>query len=143
MNNGISLRVEWWDDDVVLFLVNVSNGAFRGETSLYLAHSELDESAECLGGFPENASDHRELELGAFSTSHAGGGLMMKFSCLDAVAHAAVDVKLRTQDCSAFGELQSVALRLPIEAAAVDDFVNQLRQFKVADQAVITLPMAH
>jgi len=66
----------------------------------------------------------------------------MRFACLGAACHPAVDVKIRTQDCSAFGELQSTALRIPIEAAAVDRFVNQLRQFKIADDALIILPAA-
>jgi hypothetical protein len=142
MKKGISFHVEWWDNDAVLFHVRACNAAFSGETSLYLAHNELAELAETLSSLPRNATDHRAVELGAFSSSHAGGGIVMNFSCLDAVAHAAVDMKLRTQDCSAFGELQSVALRIPIEAAAVDNFVNQLRQVKIASGETINLPMA-
>jgi hypothetical protein len=142
MKKGISFSVEWWDNDVVLFVVTVANDAFSGKTSLYLGHGELAQLAEALSRFPRDATDHREVELGAFSTLHAGGGILMSFSCLDAVAHAAVDVRLRTQDCNACGELQSVALRVPIEAGALGTFVNQLRQFKIAPEEMITLTMA-
>ncbi|HST08996.1 MAG TPA: hypothetical protein VLL05_01360 [Terriglobales bacterium] len=142
MKIGISFSVEWWDNDVILFLARTSNGVFSGETTLYSGHDELAQLAETLNGFPKDAADHREVELGAFSTSHSGGGILMRFSCLDAVAHAAVDVKLRTQECGAFGDFESVALRIPIEAAAVDAFVNQLRQFKIAPEETITLFMA-
>jgi len=51
----------------------------------------------------------------------------MHFHGLDSVGHAAVDVKLRGDACEGLGEIESVALRIPIEAAAVDTFVRQLR----------------
>ena len=142
MKNGISISVEWWDQDVVVFDFSASNGFFGGQVKVYLGPDALEQIAKDLMGFPRNAKDRREIDLGAFSMTHAGGGIQMSFACLDAACHPAVDVKLRTQDCSAFGELQSVALRIPLEAAAVDNFVNQLRQFKVAGEAVISLPMA-
>jgi hypothetical protein len=50
----------------------------------------------------------------------------MHFRGLDSVGHAAVDVKLRGDACKALGEIESVALRIPIEAAAVDNFIRQL-----------------
>jgi hypothetical protein len=51
----------------------------------------------------------------------------MHFYRLDSAGHAAVDVKLRAGACNVLGEIESVALRIPIEAAAVDIFVRQLR----------------
>jgi hypothetical protein len=50
-------------------------------------------------------------------------------------------VKIRTEDCAAFGELQSAALRIPVEAAAIDEFVNQLRNFNIAAPETIPLTM--
>jgi len=142
MKNGISISVEWWDEDVVIFDFSASNGMFGGEVKVYLGPDALEQIAKDLTGFPKNANDRREIDLGAFSIVHAGAGVQMRFACVDAACHPVVDVKLRTQECTAFCELQSVALRIPLEAAAVDDFVNQLRQFKIAGEAVVTLPMA-
>jgi len=142
MKQGISISVEWWDEDVVIFVFSASNGTFCGEVKVYLEPNALEQFAKDLSGFPRDARDQREIDLGAFSIMHAGGGIQMRFACLDAACHPALDVKLRTQECCAFGDLQSVALRIPLEAAAVDDFVNHLRQFRVTPQAMIVLPMA-
>ena len=41
--------------------------------------------------------------------------------------HAAVDVQLRGGRSKRLGEVESVALRIPIEAAAIDRFIQELR----------------
>jgi hypothetical protein len=51
----------------------------------------------------------------------------MRFYRLDSAGHAAVDVRLRGDACKALGEIESVALRIPIEAAAIDNFIQELR----------------
>ena len=51
----------------------------------------------------------------------------MHFCCVDAAGHAVVELKLRGDACIGLGEMQSVALRIPIQAAGVDDFIKQLR----------------
>ena len=66
----------------------------------------------------------------------------MQFYCLDSSGHLAVEVKLRGDGCAAMGEVESVALRIPLEAAAIDDFVTQLRSMKVVDGASARLEMA-
>ena len=141
MNKGISISVEWWDEDLIIFVFSASNGRFCGEAELYLEPKALERLANDLSGFPRDGRDQRGIDLGAFSIIHAGGGVQMRFACLDAACHPAVDVKIRTEDCAAFGELQPAALRIPIEAAAIDEFVNQLRNFKIAAPKTITLPM--
>ena len=67
----------------------------------------------------------------------------MRFHCLDAAGHAVVDVKLRSDGCKAVGELESVALRIPIEAAAVDAFVEHILDFEKSPAANLSLEMAH
>jgi hypothetical protein len=142
MKKGISLSVGWWDEDVVIFIFSAFNGAFYGAVEVYLQSDALEQLAKDLTGFPRAAKDCREIDLGAFSPMLAGGGIQMRFACVDAACHPAVDVKLRTQACSAFGDLQSVVLRIPLEAAAIDNFETQLPQLKTANEATITLPMA-
>jgi len=83
--------------------------------------------AEALSGFPSHTADSRNFELGTFNPNYAGGGIRMHFYCRDSVGHAAVDVKLRGGACVALGEVESVALRIPVEAAAIDAFLVQVR----------------
>ena len=50
----------------------------------------------------------------------------MHFFCKDSVGHAVVEVKLRSDACKGMGEVESVALRVPIQAAAIDSFVADI-----------------
>jgi hypothetical protein len=77
--------------------------------------------------FPSSPIDSRDFELGTFNPEHADGGVRMRFYRLDSAGHAAVDVRLRGDACKALGEIESVALRIPIEAAAIDNFIQELR----------------
>jgi hypothetical protein len=124
---GIELTVVWSDQDVIKFRVTCSNGYFSGVASIYVGHDELPRLTEALRGFPSHLTDSRNFELGTFGPNYAGGGIRMHFYCRDSVGHAAVDVSLRGDACAAMGEVQSVALRLHIEAAAIDSFIEQLK----------------
>ena len=142
MKNGIEIIVDWWDEDFIVFILGTSNGRFRGETTAYVGPHTLVELAESLSGFPSRPTDHREFELGASEPFPAGGGIEMRFHCLDAAGHAVVDAKLRSDGCKAVGELESVALRIPLETAAVDSFVEQIRNFEQSPVATLRLAMA-
>ncbi len=50
--------------------------------------------------------------------------------------------ELRGDGSKGFGELESVALRMPIEPAAIDLFTEQLRQMDPTNGVVAFLPMA-
>jgi len=119
-----------------------SNGYFSGHAEIYLTQNNLSELADGLSGFPSGARDAREFKLGTFDASHADGGVLMNFRCRDSVGHAAVEVKLRGDGCKALGELESVALRIPIEPAGIDLFVLQLRAIDSTIGARASLPMA-
>jgi hypothetical protein len=67
----------------------------------------------------------------------------MRFFRSDSAGHAAVDVKLRGDACKALGEIESVALRIPIEAASVDSFIRQLRTIDKTMGATASLDHAH
>ena len=129
MGNGIDLKVIWFDEveDLSEIWFCCSNGYFSGQAENYVTHVALAKLANTLSGFPSCPNDSRHFELGTFSPEHADSGVRMHFHGLDSVGHAAVDVKLRGDACEGLGEIESVALRIPIEAAAVDTFVRQLR----------------
>jgi hypothetical protein len=127
MKSGIEFEIVWFDQDVVEIRVSSSNSRFSGQANLYLGRGCLSETADRLQGFPSNSADSRDFELGTFNPNHAGGGVRMHFYCLDMAGHAAVDVRLRLEACKTMGEVGSVALRIPVEAAAVDSFAMRVR----------------
>lgn len=88
---------------------------------------DLSALADALIGFPSRPNDSRYFESGTFNVDRAGGGARMHFFCMDAAGHAVVEVKLRGDAGRGLGEMQSVALRIPNQAAGVDDFIEQLR----------------
>jgi hypothetical protein len=63
--------------------------------------------------------------LGTFGTESAGGGMSMRFRCIDRSGHAFVETKIES-DRDSGGRVQSATLLLPIEAGAVDSFVDDL-----------------
>ena len=126
MKRGIEFTVVWSDQDVINFRVRCSNGRFCGDANIYFGHDDLPKMIEALSGFPSHAADFRTLEFGTFNPNHADGGIRMHFFCRDSAGHAAVDVGLRGDARIALGEVESVALRINVEAAAIDSFLLQV-----------------
>jgi hypothetical protein len=124
---GIEFEVMWRDQDAIEYQVRCSNGSFCGDVKMYSGHDGLPKVAEILTGFPLDAKDSRTVELGTFEPGMAGGGIHMKFYCVDSVGHAAVLAKVRADGCIAMGEAQSVCLCIPVEAGTIDSFVTQAR----------------
>jgi hypothetical protein len=129
VDDGIRLEVIWFDEveDLLEVLFSCSNGYFSGRAEIYLSRTHLSKLAEVIRGFPSGMGDSRYFELGTFNPEHADGGARLRFFCNDAAGHCVAEVQLRGDACSGLGEMESVALRIPIQAAAVDDFVRQLR----------------
>jgi hypothetical protein len=142
MEPGISIKVIYFDNDLIEIVFACANGYFSGQAEIYLALDDLAKLADSLSGFPSSASDAREVKLGTFNPSQADGGVLMNFCCRDSRGHGMVEIKLRGDGCNGFGEVQSVALRIPIEPAAIDVFVAQLRQIDSTNGVVAFLPMA-
>jgi len=142
MKDGIKIEIDWWDADVTILVIKASNGLFRGQVRAYASPDQLSEIAKSLRGFPTGMADRRNFEVGAFRPAHAGGGIQMRFHCLDAAGHAAVDVKLRSAECEAFGELESAAFRILVEAAGIDSFIEQIQSLERAQGSSACLPMA-
>jgi hypothetical protein len=141
VNNGIEVEVIWLDQHVLEVLLSCSNGRFSGHAEIYLSHDKLSEMAEALRGFPSHTKDSRDFELGTFNPDHADGGIRMHFCCTDSVGHTVVEVKLRGDACKGLGELESVALRIPVQAAAIDSFVSQIKQMEKLVGATAYLQM--
>lgn len=141
MENGIHLEVIWFDQDVIEIVLSCSNERFSGQAEIYLSHADLLELASGLRGFPQSVSDSRDFELGTFNPSHADGGIRMKLTCPNSTGRAAVEIKLRGDACQGLGEPESVALRIPIEPAGIDSFVQQLAAVNSTIGASARLPM--
>lgn len=141
MERRLNFEVIWSDQDAIEAVFSCSNGNFSGRAEIYLSRQAFSELADVLRGFPSGGTDSREVELGTFDSSHADGGVKMKFRCSDALGHAVVEIKLRGDGSEGLGELESVALRIPIEPAAVDSFVQQLMAMDSTIGASASLPM--
>lgn len=141
-NPGILIELGWWDTHLLQCDVTCSNGAFSGRTRVYLGHSRLAEMAGVLNAFPTHVSDVRDFELATSDPQTPAGGVLLHFYCLDSSGHIAVNVQLRGDTCAGMGQLESVALKIPLEAAAIDKFVEQLRNFRNEGGGVAHLPMA-
>jgi len=124
MDRGIEMTVIWFDDDLIELRVRASNGTFSGEADAYVSHSVSTDLARVLRGFPADINDGREFELGTFDPQCAGGGARFRFRCLDRKGHASVEVNLRA-DVHRLGA-QSAIFLVPIEAAGVDAFADEL-----------------
>jgi hypothetical protein len=140
VESGLNFEVIWSDEDMIEVVLTCSNEHFSGRAEIYLSHRALSELADVLRGFPSSGTDSREVELGTFDSGHADGGVKMKFRCSDALGHAVVEIKLRGES-EGLSELESVALRIPIEPAAVDSFVQQLMAMDSTIGASASLPM--
>lgn len=62
-----------------------------------------------------------------FDPKHADGGVRLRCYCKDSAGHAVMEVNLRGDACRGLGEPESVALSFPVEAAAIDSFLKQVR----------------
>jgi hypothetical protein len=126
MDTGFKITVIWSDNDVIKIRVSAWNGLFGGAADVYVGVDQLGETAAQLEGFPKTPSDVRKVILGAFGPESAGGGVSIRFYCVDGSGHSYVDSRIES-DYDSARKSQSAVLSLPIEAAAVDSFVEELR----------------
>lgn len=69
MENGISLKVIWFDEVEALLEVvfSCSNGYFSGQAEIYATSDDLSALADALIAFPSRPNDSRDFELGTFN----------------------------------------------------------------------------
>ncbi len=139
---GIEFEVVWFDQDVVEYRVVCSNGSFTGTAEIYLNHDDLQSVANALSGFPSSTTDLREVNLGASLSAMSGTGISISFFCVDSVGHAIAFVKLKTDSGKVLSEPQFVSLYVPVEAGAIDSFVQQARSVRDTKGAKAYLHMA-
>jgi hypothetical protein len=135
---GFRLEVIYADADLNEIRVSAWNGAFGGATDIYIQIDGLVEVAAKLAGFPRDPSDVREFILGAFGHEFAGGAVSMKFYCIDQAGHAFVESRIESGAESA-GVWQAATLVMPVEAAAIDRFVEDLRRVEKEKSGVAVL----
>ena len=122
---GFEFRVSWHDDDVIKLHVAAWNGAFGGNAEVYEAIGDLRSAADRLRGFPNDPKDTREVVFGNFDRKCAGGGVRLRFHCIDGAGHAYVEGMIDS-NCVSGDTVQTALLAMPVEAAAVDTFLEEL-----------------
>lgn len=135
MKAGVHVSVIYLDPSLLELRVQASNGVFAGQTDIYVNTEAPRALAANLNGFPTNKSDVRECQLGTFKSEMAGGGVKLRFYCVDSLGHAAVEICLQTDgppDVNNYARFH-----MPVEAAAVDRFVHQVAVMsaKIGDEA--------
>ena len=124
---GFEFQVIWFDSDAIELCVSAWNGTFGGTADIYEAIGDLEEAAAQLRGFPRNPSDRREIILGNFDRKYAGGGVKMRFHCIGGAGHSFVEATIDS-NCETAGTFQTAMLSMPVEAASVDVFVQELQR---------------
>jgi hypothetical protein len=133
MDIGVQFRVVYDDTDVIELRISGWNGEFGGVTDLYEGISDLQDAANKLRGFPVSPSDRREVVFGTLDRTLAGGGVKLRFHCIDGAGHAYVEATIDT-NCQSGGTIQTVVFAMPLEATAIDAFVQDLERLE-ADRA--------
>ena len=127
-SQGLDLKVVWYDEDLLEVQLTVSNGQFAGEASFYTTPEQLQGSANHLDGFPSNASDSREFELGSLDFEpNSMGGAKFKFTCIDSCGHLALTVSIAGSPRRSQATTDSALITIQTEPAEIDSFVSGLR----------------
>jgi hypothetical protein len=130
---GFRFQIIYKDGHLLEARISAWNGSFGGAADIYVDADQLKEAASDLQKFPRDLSDVREITFGEFGPKSAGGATSMRFYCADRAGHTYVDSKIESSHDSD-GTAQSVFMTVAVEPAALDSFVEELRQLG-ADQA--------
>jgi hypothetical protein len=133
IEDGLTIKWSWHDADVASIFISASNGDFAGAAEPYISLDGLAEAADRLAGFPKKADDTREIAFGASGKGSAGGFVYLKFSCFDGAGHGCVELRFESKNEARISKgcydwVESATFCAKIEAAAVDEFVAELRQ---------------
>ena len=128
MKTGLEISVIYVEEYSLQLSVFASNGSFAGHADIYAQASDILELANLLHAFPTRADDIREFQLGTLDETHAGGGAKFRFYCVDSVGHSLAEVTLRHAPYRPGSAIDSAVFSIPVEASAIDAFVDQLKQ---------------
>jgi len=135
----LSLGVTDLDPDYVRLDVTAADGVFAGFTEVYESLDSLVELAAQLEGFPSSPADRRDIMLGSRDPKAAGGWVSLLCRCVDRSGHPMIEIEL-SDKYSAFGLSPRTAhMHLRVEAPAVDEFVETLRNWSAALGSKVTL----
>lgn len=128
MNNPkcfLKLEVIWKDDHMFELKVIVSNGFYSGTTEVYDTSESLSGFAKTLYRFPKDEKSIIFYEAGE-KDSHAY--FSMKFYCLDAAGHIAVQVTLEKNVATIYRpeKKDKLTLEILVDPNAIDEFQKQL-----------------
>jgi hypothetical protein len=125
------ITICWADEDLVELRIKGSNGKFTAEVDVYADHEATARLANVLRGFPSGAMDTRTFEFGAVEMASAGGGVRLRFFCLDGSGHIAVELRFRSESRGVERPPETAAFVIPVEAASIDTFVERLEQMEL------------
>jgi hypothetical protein len=139
MASGMIVKLAALDDDYFGFEIYASIDRFAGSAHIHAGLQELSELATCIAGFPSNPEDERVYEFGSRAPSIAGGYAGLRFYCFDRAGHAVVEIGI--EDYGRHGRAMA-HLSFQVEAAAIDQFSNALREIEKARSGEALLPAA-
>lgn len=129
---GVEVELIWCDSYVLELRLRLRSASFGATVDVYVTEAEVLEIASNLQGFPRTPADTRQVEIGRFGAEWAGGGASLRFFCADLSGHSFVDGTIESGEARA-GVVESCRILVPIEGAAVDKFVQELRS--IPDQS--------
>jgi hypothetical protein len=141
MDPCVQLTYWYHDTDVVELKVSAWNGTFAGSTCLYIGQGDLANIATQLAGFTVDLKDQRELTFGAFGPKFAGGAMTLGFSCVDGAGHCRLRLIIEADYDVQAPVAQRVEMLCAFEPAALDHFVQQMRELNssLTGSAVLAL----
>ncbi|MEO6209682.1 MAG: hypothetical protein ABIQ10_06090 [Gemmatimonadaceae bacterium] len=120
------------DPDYVRLDVTAADGRFAGSVEVYGGLGLVTDIADRLDGFPSSPTDRREILIGSLDPRVAGGWVKLLCVCVDRAGHPVIEVEMRSK-YEAHGlaaqAAQAAVVRLRVEAPAIDEFVQSLRQW--------------
>ena len=139
MVSGMIVKLAELDEDYFGVEIYASIDRFSGSARIYAGLEELSEFAARIAGFPSTPEDERVYEFGSRAPSIAGGYAGLRFYCFDGAGHAVVEIGI--EDYGRYGRVKA-NLSFQVEAAAIDQFANALREIENARSGEALLPSA-
>jgi hypothetical protein len=143
MERGLRIEFVWHDTDLIQVSIRASNGEFCGTARAYINHDDLKNAASILAGFPNSPLDSREFNFGNMDPQFAGGGISIRWFCSDLRGHAVAEMRIAAEakrESNTWSRpAQFAHFFADVEAAAVDDFVRELRAFDPYDFPSVSL----
>lgn len=127
MTPGIEFELIWKDDDLLEVRVVASNTRFHASAHCYTGHGAFAELAGAIAGFSRSVDDKRSVDVGTLDPAYAHGGVRLSFRCSNSAGHVVVDLEFLSEPVR-MAERETASFSIEVEPAAIDLFVEQLRQ---------------